>query len=714
MRFAGIALIAAFSLHAAEYRVDCAEPKWKSLDAVSSLELHPGDKLLLKSGCHWKASLRPAGSGSASAPITLGRYGEGPLPAIAGDGAEAALLLRNQEYWDISDLELTNDAPAPGLRRGILIRAENVGGALHHFHISGVDIHNVRGRLGADMTSKCTGGIGFEAVTQARPSRFDDIAIENNHIHAVDNMGVNLNTDVGPHPRDPHWQELRHTGVIVRGNRLEDIGKNAICIRASLAPMIERNVISKAAARYHGNAIYVFGSKDSVIQYNEVSHTQHLEIEGAAFDSDYNCEGTIIQYNYSHENGGGLADICNNPESKAPRGFNDGTIIRYNFSRDEGYRVIAFDGPATNTAIYNNTLVIGPGTEPHIIEFDLFGTAFGYADRTSIRNNIIVNNGGGNYLWGKATNYSFEGNCFAGAAPPADLTDPKKILADPLFVDAAAVGAGLDSTKGYALRSGSPCAVAGALPAPNYTVIDGMQWAKPQGFPLKADLYLPKGSGPFPAIVFLHGGGFTDRNRAQLRRQAAHMASLGMVGFCIEYRVAKEATYPAAVDDARSAVQWLRAHAAEYHIDPAGIFAVGSSAGGHLAAMLALNGGGVKAAVLFNPVLDLTDMAHRESMVTRFLGSRCEDNRKLCREASPISYATKSAAPVLVMQGTADETVPYRQATALVEKLKAAGATVELFTAPDAGHTFWSTAKWYEPSEKAMEEFLMRYAPRRE
>ena len=478
-------------------------------------------------------------------------------------------------------------------------------------------------------------------------------------------------------------------------------------------------------ARYHGNAIYVFGCKNAVIQRNEVSHTAYRELEGAAFDSDYNSEGTIIQYNYSHDNGGGLADICNNPGSKPPRGYNDGTIIRYNVSRNEGYRVIAFDGPATNTQIYHNTLIVTPGTKPHIIEFDLFGKSPGFAGKTSIRNNVIVNQGEGTYLWGKATNYSFEGNCFGGNAPPTDLADPRKIVVDPQFSDPAKAGGGIDSIAGFGLKPGSPCTGAGAIETPNYQVVNGMVWAKPRGIELKADLYLPNGGGPFPAIVFLHDGGFTDRNRAQLRRQAAHMASLGMVGFAVEYRVSKEAPFPAAVYDAKASVRWLRANAAKYHIDPDHIFAVGSSAGGHLATMLgvtpddpSLEGDGcckefssrITAVAAFNPVLDLTAMGQKDS-TTRFLGGKCEERMEICRQASPIAHAKSTAAPILILHGTADTTVPYGQAAAMVAKLKAAGATVELFTAPDAAHTFWSTPKWYEPSEKAMSDFLFRFVP---
>jgi len=733
VRLLGVFLAGAAVLLEAEYRVDCAEPRWRSIDSINALELKPGDRLLLRAGCRWQGMLMPKGLGTEGHVIAIDRFGEGPSPAIDGAGGEAAVLLRNQEFWDIANLEVTNDAPAPGLRRGVLIRAENTGRALRHIHLSGLDIHHVKGQLGADMISKCTGGIGFEAATKLRPARFDDLLIENSRIHGVDNVGIYLNTDASPHPRDPRWDELRHTRVVIRGNRLEDIGKNAICLRASMDPLIERNNVRGAAARYHGNAIYVFGCQNALIQANEVSHTTYHDLEGAAFDSDY---------------GGGLANICNNPDSKPPRGFNDGTTIRYNVSRNEGSRVIAFDGPATNTSIYNNTLVISPNTKPRILEFDTFGKSPGYADGIAIRNNIIVNLGEGTYVWGGATNYRFEANCFGGKPAPADLVDPRKVAADPMFTDPGRVAEGIASVDGYRLKPDSPCAASGvavpsnggrdlagtvlpavpdrgALQTPTYDVIQGMEWARPQGFPLKADLWLPKGAGPFPAIVFLHGGGFTDRSRAQLRRQAAHMAALGMAGFAIEYRVTREAPFPAAVYDAKAAVRWLRANAAKYRLDPDHIFAVGSSAGGHLAAMLALTAGDptfegdgccrefssrVTAAAAFNPVLDLVALAQKES-VTRFLGGKCEERIELCRRASPITHASRQASPMLILHGTADEIVPYAHATAMVSKLRETGAVVQLFTAENAAHTFWSTPKWYQPTEEALEDFLLRFFP---
>ena len=104
---------------------------------------------------------------------------------------------------------------------------------------------------------------------------------------------------------------------------------------------------------------------------------------------------------------------------------------------------------------------------------------------------------------------------------------------------------------------------------------------------LRMDVYLPKqGSGPFPAVIYIHGGAWSGGNKGQFRRQAASMAARGFAGACIEYRLSGEARFPAALHDSKAAVRCVRANAQAYRIDPDRIAAAGGSAGGHLAAML--------------------------------------------------------------------------------------------------------------------------------
>jgi alpha-L-fucosidase 2 len=249
------------------------------------------------------------------------------------------------------------------------------------------------------------------------------------------------------------------------------------------------------------------------------------------------------------------------------------------------------------------------------------------------------------------------------------------------------------------------------LGAAGFQLTDGFIWSSPHGQDLKADLYLPDGPGPFPVAVYIHGGGWTSGDRKQLRRQAAHMAELGVAGFAIEYRLALENKYPAAFEDAQAAVKWVREHASEYHFDSTRIAAVGSSAGGHLASLLGTSGKGpaaVNAVVAFNPVLDLADTTRSEAGNIKFLGGPCAEHAAACREASPVAQVHPHMPPFLILHGTADENVPYQQAVHMVEALKAAGDPVEFFSADGGKHTFWSTEKWYAPTEHAMEVFLLK------
>ena len=241
------------------------------------------------------------------------------------------------------------------------------------------------------------------------------------------------------------------------------------------------------------------------------------------------------------------------------------------------------------------------------------------------------------------------------------------------------------------------------------------------------DLYLPSNAaGSLPAVVYIHGGGWSGGNRTAFRRQAAYMATKGYVGACIEYRLVAEAKYPAALYDSKAAVRWVRANAAKYHIDANRIAAAGGSAGGHLVALLgttadmpAFEGSEgltgvssrVAAVAAFNPVLDMAALGKGAANSARnpiadFLGATYEEKPQLWREASPIYHVSASSAPFLYLHGEADTTVPYRQSVEMMGKLKAAGVRAELFSAPGAKHGFFNSPPWYEPTLKRMEEFF--------
>ena len=114
----------------------------------------------------------------------------------------------------------------------------------------------------------------------------------------------------------------------------------------------------------------------------------------------------------------------------------------------------------------------------------------------------------------------------------------------------------------------------------------------------------------------------------------------------------------------------------------------------------------VSGVVAFNPVLDLTDMGHREANNSKFIGGTCAEHMEVCRDASPINHVHATKIPFLILHGSADQTVPYRHAVAMTDKLKAAGVDAKLFTGEGGPHTFWADPRWYQPSLQAMEQFL--------
>lgn len=197
---------------------------------------------------------------------------------------------------------------------------------------------------------------------------------------------------------------------------------------------------------------------------------------------------------------------------------------------------------------------------------------------------------------------------------------------------------------------------------------------------------------PRPAIVVIHGGGWLEGDKSSFasRRHGVpgnieDFAELGFVAVTINYRLSGEAPFPAALEDCKCAVRWLRAHAGEYNLDPKRIVAYGNSAGGHLALLLGmigkdagLEGDGphqeqsslVQAVVSDSGPLDLLQQ-HRHGTLRRavelFLGGPPEGGRSaLYKQASPVHQITARTPPLLLIYGGADEQVPVETADQFV------------------------------------------------
>jgi len=224
-----------------------------------------------------------------------------------------------------------------------------------------------------------------------------------------------------------------------------------------------------------------------------------------------------------------------------------------------------------------------------------------------------------------------------------------------------------------------------------YQIVDGM--------PLQVHVLTPDGHAATdarPAIVLFNGGGWRREDPRMLAPQARHFAGRGMVAIIAEYRVEKRhGTTPFdAVEDARSAMRWVRAHAAELGIDPGRIVAAGGSAGGHLAAATAFldafDGPADNLAVspepdaliLFNPAIDTT----RGGYGWQRLGDRAE-------AMSPLHHVGTDAPPTLVFHGTEDRVVPFRGARAFADRMQEHGNLCELVPYDGRSHGFFHRGK---------------------
>ncbi|MCX7013165.1 MAG: alpha/beta hydrolase [Candidatus Sumerlaeota bacterium] len=214
-----------------------------------------------------------------------------------------------------------------------------------------------------------------------------------------------------------------------------------------------------------------------------------------------------------------------------------------------------------------------------------------------------------------------------------------------------------------------------------------------------------------PAIVFFSGGAWSVSTLNQFRTKAAYLASRGMVAARADYRVRKKdgATPDVCVQDARSAMRWLRANAATLGIDPQRIAAGGSSAGGHLAACCSLDGAPndpaddlkiscrPDALVLISCVTDLAT-TDRAAQFAEVVGA------EVAKSISPLLYISAGTPPTLVMCGSEDRWLP--QGKAYVEKANAAGARADLYIAEGQPHPFASQPPWDQATVKLIDEFL--------
>ena len=233
------------------------------------------------------------------------------------------------------------------------------------------------------------------------------------------------------------------------------------------------------------------------------------------------------------------------------------------------------------------------------------------------------------------------------------------------------------------------------------------------GETLRLDACTPEGAGPFPVVILVHGGGWSSGDKAGAEKPNSGaditpwfepLTEAGFVWFSINYRLAPAHRWPACLEDTRTAVAWVRAHAPEFGGDPARIALLGHSAGGHLALMAALPvepgaPAPVQAVVGCAPVSDFVADMERRGGLSRSMQDLFNLPQEstpaaveILRANSPLTHLTAACPPVLILHGEADKTVPLAQSRAFLERAHALGVECELHVLPAAGHrlTEWT------------------------
>ncbi len=225
----------------------------------------------------------------------------------------------------------------------------------------------------------------------------------------------------------------------------------------------------------------------------------------------------------------------------------------------------------------------------------------------------------------------------------------------------------------------------------------GVLYREVGGEKLRVDIfYPPRQSVPGPAILLLHGGGWSSGSREDFRDLATGLAQNGFVCFCASYRLTEvdRNRFPAQLDDVRACLRWIRENSLSHEVDSSRIGAIGASAGGQLAVFLGLGKDRVRCVVdLFGPT-DLTvpfgvaSNLDMPALLTRLIGKRLDRAPDLYRAASPLYLVTADAAPFLIFHGADDLVIPPDQSRRLDAALKANGVESTLIVFPGEAHGF--------------------------
>ncbi|WP_179223852.1 right-handed parallel beta-helix repeat-containing protein [Paenibacillus tyrfis] len=429
----------------------------------------PGDKILFKAGGAWQGQLWPKGSGVNGSPIVIDQYGTGNKPLIAGVTSELqTVFLKNQEYWEINNLEVTNPSTLPfsrdwkgarGERRGVYILNEE-SGILNHIYIKNLNIHDVDG-----VYTTRSGGIIFDSVGSYVPSAFNDVLIDGNTLTDVDAYGIYIGSnctirygmgDLWEWVPKPYGSWTPTTNLKISNNTIVRPATGGIAWNVTDGAIVERNTVQEATFLATNASIWWAYADNNVVQYNESFGSHNGEMDGEGFDVDAGNIGSLVQYNYSHDNAGGFMLFVNDTY------YTTNTIVRYNISQNDKNHLFRYSGSIDTVYNYNNTVYVGAASGNPVMS-DYFTKSSGAPKNIKNYNNVYYSVG--DQGW-NLTGQTFDSNAYYGGKTLVN-SDAHRITAEPKFMNAGSGGVGMNTLDGYKLQPNSPLIGAGVPLADN-------------------------------------------------------------------------------------------------------------------------------------------------------------------------------------------------------------------------------------------------------
>lgn len=433
-------------------------------DKYSDSNFEPGTSILFAKGKTFKGQFVIKGSGTKESPNLVAAYDSktGEIfrewtdnkPLIEGEGVvNAVVQLENGAFWEINNIEVSNNNGTKndhGDILGIHVIAQDIG-LVEGISILNCNVHHINGEVGG----KKTGGIHVNVLGDSIKTKFNNLRIENNIVAHSGGVGISNQSSWGKiNTPDYHpW-----TNFVIRKNRVEHTGRNGIIVRYAISPIVEYNILAYNSRFDSGHSVFNFNTVDCIVQYNEAygnTSTNHDEIDHGGFDADYNSRGTIIQYNYSHDNNW-FCGIMRKP-------YNTDITIRYNISQNELLGAYLYGFPWTegvsDVKVYNNTHYFGKGKGNRV--FVAAGKER-IPTETSFRNNIFYFEDASEWGFEPDSSCVFENNLYYNISAKGD----NPVVANPLFIDPGTGGTDIDMMNpdrlsGYKLLQDSPAIKAG-------------------------------------------------------------------------------------------------------------------------------------------------------------------------------------------------------------------------------------------------------------